>query len=96
MIFLAGRSLKYNKYLPKNRVRNVLAIGHIEKIGYSVGESCQVSFVKDELCQPVVFCSLFLAPHYFYWVEGSCSDMLSVSSLHNLSSLNLTEFVIKF
>lgn len=51
MTFLTGsRILKYNKYLPKNRVRNVLAIGLIESIGYCVRESCQVSFVKGELC----------------------------------------------
>lgn len=90
MIFLASsQSLKYNKYFPESRVRNILAIGNVEKIGYCVRESCLVSFVKGELCQPVVFWPLFLASCYFYWIEGSCLDMLSLSSLHNLSSLNL-------
>jgi len=83
-------------YLPKSRVRNVLAIGHIEKMGYCVGESCRVCFVTGELCQPVVFRLLFPAPCFFYRVEGSCSDMLSASSLHNLSGLNLTEPVSRF
>lgn len=75
---------------------NVLAIGHVAKIGYCARESCRVSFVKGELCQPVVFCRLFRAPHYFNWVEGSCSDVMSLSSLHNLSSLNLIEFISIF
>lgn len=97
MIFLAGnRSLKYNKYLPINRVRNILAIGHVEKTGYCVRESCRVSVVKGELCQPVVFCPLFLASCYFYWIEGGCLGALSLSALRNLSSLNLMEFVSIF
>lgn len=64
IISLAVRK-KCNKYLPKTRVRNVFAIGHIEKVGYCVREGCLVSFVRDELCQPVVFCLFFLHPSVF-------------------------------
>lgn len=55
----SSKRLKYNKNLPGNRVRNSLAVGHIEEIGYCVRESCRVSLVKGEMRQPLVFCPLF-------------------------------------
>lgn len=67
----SSKRLKYNKNLPGNRMRNSLAAGHVEKIGYCVRESCQVSFVKGQMRQPLAFCPLFF-PAYFYWEKGNC------------------------
>lgn len=83
----SSKRLKYNKNLPGNRVRNSLAVGHVEEIGYCVRESCRVSLVKGEMRQPLVFCPLFFFPAYFYWEKGNCSALLCVSPLQSLCSL---------
>lgn len=56
----SSRRLKYNKKLPGNKVRNNLAVGHVEKFGYCVRESCQVSLMKA-LCVSLFGFVLFLS-----------------------------------
>lgn len=93
----SSRRLKYNKNLPGNRVRNSLAVGHVEKIGYCVRESCQVSLVQGEMRQPVVFCALFSSASLFLLGERKLlSPAVCVSPLHSLCSLSLTGSVSAF
>lgn len=73
-------------------MRNNLAGGHIEKFGYCVRESCQVSLVKGEMRQPVVFCPLFFLHLIIYQEKGKCSALLCVS----VCSLSLTGSISTF
>lgn len=84
-----SRRLKYNKKLPGNRVRNNLAVGHVEKFDYCVRESCQVSLMKA-LCVSLFGFVLFSSCSSFLLGERKLLSPAVCLTLHSLCSLSLT------